>query len=687
MVWKRGVGAKGGADTESTLNGHTNLPTRDPSAPFIDRPLDPEAARAISKPGIAVVANEQSSLEMLLREASHGAAVRDRNLHLILVQHPNKDNSSYVQWEKNALQMGRSLGAECTTVEHRECVEGIRDYCRLMDVRTIFVDERGKGRRSLFHKQSLAEKVCFASGMPPVFVLRPEVYEATFKQESIYKNEWVIQASAIALVSLISIITKPLNLPESFHILLYVFVLALTATRVSTLVSAVGSLAATFAFDEIHIHAIRDMKFSDPTVWFSLIGLLVVSLMISTLSWQLREALEGARRREERQTAFLHLAKDLISAHAESEACLFVTRHIRVTFACEVEVFLTKDEDIQPVVRVNDKYVLTGVDDHARKTSVEHSIETGFGTATFPIASGLYIPIPTGTETIGCIAVYFRRDISMVTQEQFRALHSFASILGQTLVRLNSELEKKSAELRIKNAESRTTLLKGISHDLKTPLTAIKGFAAQLCEDPDMNRDERVFRYTLIRSEARRLRDMIDNLLSMTRLESGPPELNLEYMYAEEVIGTAVALMRNQVPSHPLAVHVEGDVDEVYVDPILLNQVLFNLIHNAAKYSPVGSEILVHACNMGDFVEISVRDRGPGIPEKERERIFEKFVRLESEKGTEGTGLGLSIAKLVVELHGGTISVDSRKGGGSSFCIRLPAHKIVEGELQPAEEV
>lgn len=686
MVWKRGVEAGRKAQEEATQNGTITLPVRDPSAPFIDRPLDPEAARAISKPGIAVVANEQSSLEMLLREASHGAAVRERNLYVILVRHPNKDNSSYTQWEKNALQMGRSLGAECITVEYRDCVDAIRDYCRLMDVRTIFVDERGKGRRLLHYKQSLAEKVCFAPGMPPVFVLRPEVYEAKVRSEAFYQNDWVIQGAAIAFISFIGIITLPLKLPEAFHILLYVFVLALTATRVSTLVSAVGCLAATVAFDEIHVHAISRMNFSEPRVWFNLIGLLVVSLMINTLSWQLREALEETRKREERQTAFLQLAKDLLSAQSDYEACDFVTRHLRVAFAGEAEVFLKHGDEIRPTVRHDDKYVLTGIDDHARKTSIDHSIETGFGTATFPVAAGLYIPITTGSATIGCLGIYFRRDIDAVSQEQFRALHSFASILGQTLLRLSSEIEKQAAELRIKNAETRSVLLKGISHDLKTPLTTIKGFAAQLQDDPDMSRDERLFRYTLIRSEARRLRDMIDNLLSMTRLESGPPELNLEYMYAEEVIGTAVALMRTQIETHPLAVHVENDVAELYVDPILLNQVLFNLIHNAAKYSPPGSEILIHACNKDDFVEICVRDRGPGVSEKDRERIFEKFVRLESGKGTEGTGLGLSIAKLVVELHKGTINIESRQGGGSSFCIRLPAHRIVEEELQPLEE-
>lgn len=654
---------------------------RDPSAPYIDRPLDPEAARAISTPGIAVVANEHSSLDMLLREAAHAAIVRGRNLYVIIVRSPNKDNSSYIIWETNALQMIRSTGAECLLVDYADSIDSIRHYCRVMDVRTIFIEQRGTRGRMLWHRPSLVEKICFATQLPPVFVIRPEVYEAKVRiREPWYRSDWAIQGGAIALISIIGIITRPLSLPEAFHILLYVFVLAVTATKVSTLVSAVGSVAATLAFDWIHVGAIAKMDFTGPGVWFNLIGLLVVSLMISTLSWQLRESLEEARAREERQAAFLLLAKDLISANTIPEACEFVTRHVRAALSCEVEVFLLKEGEINPVVRKKDKYILTGVDEHARATSIQHGIETGFGTATFPIASGLYIPIQSSTSTLGCMGVYFRRDATSVTQEQFRSLHSSTSVLGQTIMRLQFEAEQKAADLRIKNAESQSTLLKGISHDLKTPLTSIKGFAAQLVEDPDMSRDDRLYRYSLIRSEARRLRDMIDNLLSMTKLESGPMDLKMEVMYVEEVIGTVVALARTQIESHPIQAQVDLDVSEIQVDAILLNQVLFNLIHNAVKYSPVGSQILVQAHNREGQVEICVHDHGPGIPDKDRARVFEKFVRLEGTRNMEGTGLGLSIAKMVVEMHGGTIFVEGRQGGGSIFCIRLPAHQMDTGE-------
>jgi two-component system sensor histidine kinase KdpD len=223
--------------------------------------------------------------------------------------------------------------------------------------------------------------------------------------------------------------------------------------------------------------------------------------------------------------------------------------------------------------------------------------------------------------------------------------------------------------------QMRSSLLSAMSHDLRTPLASITGAASTLRSQSDRLPPET--RHELLESisdEADRLSRLVGNLLDMTRFESGGVELRRDLYPLEEIVGTVLQRMEPQLEGRAVSTDLAENLPMVFVDDVLLGQVLWNLLENAAKYTPPGSPLELAAFEDTNAVIIEVRDRGPGIPPGEEERIFEKFYRGQSgkvSKNVRGAGLGLPICRAIVEAHRGTIQALPREGGGTIFRISL----------------
>ena len=238
----------------------------------------------------------------------------------------------------------------------------------------------------------------------------------------------------------------------------------------------------------------------------------------------------------------------------------------------------------------------------------------------------------------------------------------------------------------------RNTLLSTVSHDLRTPLAAITGAATTLRDDwasvPAAQRKELL---ETVCEEAERLERLVGNLLDMTRVEAGGLRLKREWVPLEELIGAALTRLEPRLTGRPIHTALPEDLPLVSVDPVLLQQVLVNLLENAAKYTPPGSAIDIEAEAAEATVVLRVADHGPGIAAGDEERVFEKFYR-GAQVGGHGVGLGLAICRGIVEAHGGTIRAESRPGGGALFRIALPLGRAPElppeaEPSEPAEEV
>ena len=221
----------------------------------------------------------------------------------------------------------------------------------------------------------------------------------------------------------------------------------------------------------------------------------------------------------------------------------------------------------------------------------------------------------------------------------------------------------------------RSALLSSVSHDLRTPLVSIIGAASTLIEsDAALGPEGRRQMAEAIREEGERLNRFVQNLLDMTRLGYGALRLATDWVDLREVVGRAVRQLGPVLGHHRIDIAVPADLGPVQGDAVLLEQVMANLLDNAAKYAPPGTTITVAARRDGAEMVIETRDAGPGIPAADRERVFDMFYRVRAGDGQRaGTGLGLAICRGIVEAHGGRIAVEQAAEGGASIVVRLPA--------------
>jgi two-component system sensor histidine kinase KdpD len=222
-------------------------------------------------------------------------------------------------------------------------------------------------------------------------------------------------------------------------------------------------------------------------------------------------------------------------------------------------------------------------------------------------------------------------------------------------------------------------LLNSISHDLRTPLVSVTGVLYSLKEEgAHLSDGARRELLDSACSEAERLNRFVGNLLDMTRIEAGAIRLNAELCDVQDLVGCAMAATEQRIGNRSVEINVSNDLPLVSMDLVLMTQVLVNLLDNAHKYAPMESTIEISATTDNGKLSLEISDRGPGIPDHDLKRVFDKFYRIPIPEGAGGTGLGLSICKGIVEAHGGSISAENRSGGGLRIMILLPLVKSGE---------
>jgi signal transduction histidine kinase len=263
-----------------------------------------------------------------------------------------------------------------------------------------------------------------------------------------------------------------------------------------------------------------------------------------------------------------------------------------------------------------------------------------------------------------------------------RTFNTMAASLERTL----ADLEERNRTL-VESEQTKSELVSNVSHELRTPLASVLGFSS-LMLDRELAPEEMRRYLEVIRTEARRLAELLNDLLDIQRIEQGTIELKVDEVDLNDLLAAQVTLYSAQSANHELRLDAADDSVVVYGDRDRLAQVIGNLLSNAIKYSPEGGAVDISASLVGDEAWIWVRDEGLGIPEDHQQRIFTKFFRgdVGRERGISGTGLGLVLARQIVEAHGGEIGFDSAEGEGSTFWLQLPAAARRDGRLTARED-
>jgi two-component system sensor histidine kinase KdpD len=251
-----------------------------------------------------------------------------------------------------------------------------------------------------------------------------------------------------------------------------------------------------------------------------------------------------------------------------------------------------------------------------------------------------------------------------------RYLFTFAMMFGIGLLVSSLAERAREAAVRAESEALRGTLLSSVSHDLRTPLATITGAATTLRDQP-LDEGTRAELVDAICEEAERMERLVGNLLDMTRLTSGAVVPRLEWIPVDELVGAALNRTERGLARHLVRTEVPAAPGMVLADPVLLEQLLVNLLENVARHTPPGTEVLVRAGGGADGLDLEVADRGPGLPPGQEERVFERFHRAGRSAG-QGAGLGLAIARAIAEVHRGSLRAAPRPGGGASFRLHLP---------------
>ncbi|HMA74490.1 MAG TPA: sensor histidine kinase KdpD [Xanthobacteraceae bacterium] len=453
------------------------------------------------------------------------------------------------------------------------------------------------------------------------------------------------------------------------------------AVRYGLWPSLVASIAASLCYNFFFLPPIYTFTITDPTNVAAFFFFIVMAVIVSNVAARVRTQAVAAMSRA-RTTESLYLFSRKLAGAGTLDDVLWAAAY-QTASMLEVRVVLLLPEDDSIVVKAGypPEDTLDAADLAAAKWTWQSNQPAGRGSATLPGAKRLFLPMHTGRGAVGVVGLDGDKSGPLLTPDQRRLLDALMdqTALAIERVRLVDDLE--GARRAAETDRLRSALLTSISHDLKTPLAAVLGAAGTLRSlSKDLDERAKADLVATITDEAERLNRFIANLLDMTKLESGAIVPNADMHDLGEIVGSALERASKILAQHRVEVDLAKDLPMVRIDPVLFEQVLFNLLDNAAKYAPVGTTVRIQSWRDGGSVGLQVLDEGDGIPPGELENIFDKFYRVRKiDQVRAGTGLGLAISRGFIEAMHGTISAANRTDRtGAIFTVRLPVPPQLE---------
>ena len=445
-------------------------------------------------------------------------------------------------------------------------------------------------------------------------------------------------------------------------------------------VGVVGAVAGFLAYDYYFLPPYGTLTVRSPQNWIALVVYVVVVLIVAQVVSQLRRAREVALRRTEESQRLYDLSQALIGDLTLAELLGHVVATVQDAFSPRWTALLLPQGENSSASTAR-----LAVAEHAGEELTEEDVlsvtavagqTVSLGLDTGPLPHRVSLALAVAHRPIGMLIL---QDVRLTTTER-SLLATFGNQVALAIDRAQLREEALRARLLEEIDRWRSALMGAASHDLRTPLASIKTAVSSLRQpNTHLRPDDRAELLELIEVQADRLARLVSNLLDVTRIESGALQLRPAAITFEELVDEACGLLGGLLPPDRISVHAADELPLLLIDHPLVSQVLANVLENAGRLSPPDSAILVSARpapGSPHMVEISVSDRGPGIPASERERVFEMF----SQNGGGGrAGLGLAISKAFVEAHGGRIWIDPVVQQGARIVFTVPG-----GALAPA---
>jgi two-component system, OmpR family, sensor histidine kinase KdpD len=449
-------------------------------------------------------------------------------------------------------------------------------------------------------------------------------------------------------------------------VMLYLLGTAIGALRLGRGPSVALATANMLAFDFFFVPPLYSFDVEDARYLFTLGVMLVVALIIANLMVSIRLHREIADARERRTAVLYAMSRELAVATDAQAMAAAAVRHICAVFHSSAVVLIADAQgNLSPM---SSEAALPPPQPFDLKFAQDVVARGERG-----IQEAIYLPLQGSRRVKGVIVVCLQPPSRALPTEQLNLLDAFAAQLALSLQRARLAEAAQAARISEERALLRNTLLASISHDLRTPLSAIAG-AGSLLAQPEyaLNADRRTTLGYLIERKARDMSQLLTNVLELMQMEFGNGALRTDWHAIDDLVSLALRTNEARIAQLRIALNLPADLPLVRVEATLIVQILGNLLENAAKYTPPGTTVTVSAAARGKQISLVVADDGPGFPPGDPERLFEKFQRGRSESNIVGVGLGLAICRAAARLHGGDIHAMDNPGGGARFEITLP---------------
>jgi two-component system sensor histidine kinase KdpD len=650
---------------------------------------------------VLVAVGPDLQAERLVRAGKRTADRLDAEWLVVFVETPDLLRLS--EHERNRriaiLRLAESLGAEAITLGGSSAGAELLEYARTRNVTRILVGSSNRSRWRRLFRPSTADQLLDASRDIDVLVIARNVADSpaatgnaadTVLPTASSKRRWpryllAVLATLVATAVCSVFYSLYPTLAQANLVMIYLLTTALVAVYGGRRAAILSSVLGVAAFDFMFVPPRYTFAVSDVQYFITFAIMLIVALIIGNLNASVRQQARIAGYRERRTALLYAMSRQLAMARGRDEMAEVAVRHVSQVFTSKA-VLLFSDEQghvVYPRAGLLD-VSYTGADLGVAQWVFDHRKPAGMGTDTLSGAAGLYLPIAGGERAFGVLAVLPENPRRVTLPEQFRLLETFAAQIGLALERADFAAHAQAAEVRAETEAIRNALLASISHDLRTPLATIAGGAATLAGNLDALSDaDRRALASSVSEEATRMSERITTLLDLVRLETGAIQPRFDLYALDELVGSVLHRLDQQLRRHRVRVELPESLPLLRIDGRLIEQVLENLLDNAGKYTPAGSEIRISAQVLSRQVEVSIEDDGPGLAVADPEILFEKFQRGAQEGAVGGIGLGLAICRTILALHKGRIWAENRAPHGAALRFTVPLPPILPDTAEP----
>ncbi len=575
------------------------------------------------------------------------------------------------------LRLAEGLGAQVASVTAVDVTDAVMEYASRHNISKIVVGKPNRPRWREVLQQPIVDRIIRRSGAIDIVVVSftqetgADVSGVSGKRASFETKGYTASLVLVAAATILCELLRPFLAPTNM-VMFYLLAVVVASVRLGRKPAIATVFLSVIAFNFFFVPPRLTFVVADAQYLLTFLGLFVVGMVISSLVARARERAEVMRSREVQTASLYYLSRDL-AASADIDAVLkAVQRNVEEALDAQVAILLPEGEHLD-IMASSNGLALDIKEQAVADWAFRNNHPAGRATDTLVSANLIYLPLQTPSSVLGVMGVKLMHQHDYHSQDNRRLLDAFTTQAAMAMERIRFSRQAEQAQILQARENLERALLNSISHDLRTPLVSVTGVLSSLKEEGTHLSDQ--VRRELLDSacsEAERLNRFVGNLLDMTRIEAGAIRLNVELCDVQDLVGCALAATEQRLGNRSVEIRLADDLPLVSMDLVLMTQVLVNLLDNAHKYASAESSIEVSATTDNGWLSLEVSDRGPGVPEHDLKRVFDKFYRIPIPEGAGGTGLGLSICKGIVEAHGGKIIAENRTGGGLRIVIRLP---------------